>query len=166
MHIIIQNTNLVRGNSVVKNETEQDVYFVKGKLKVFSPTRKKFINDLAGNTVFTIRNKWFRFLFNSAIIKDAQGNKMKLKSKMSFKTYYVLTGAGYNYSIGKNPDGYGLAIFKEEQVIATFNKHGSGFVNDRFNVDYFNESDLPMVVAIIIAFDNIRDKDKKDLYSN
>ena len=166
MHITIQNTNLVRGNSIVKNEAEEDIYFVKGKLKIFSPTRKKFINDAQGNTLYTIRNKWFRFLFNSAIIKDSQGNKMKLKTKMSFKTFYTLTGAGYNYTVGKNPDGYGVAIFKDEQVIATFNKYGSGFVNDRYNVDCANEKDVAMVVAIVIAVDNISDKNKKDIYSN
>ena len=163
MHLTIQNTDASRGSAIVKDEQENKLFIIKGKKKSLSPTKKKFILDMSGNKLLKIRNRRLNFLFSGVILKDDQGNKMKLKTKLSFKKVCVLLGAGVDYKITRNPEGHGFAIYKNQAIIATFNKFGSGSINDRYNIDYHNPADLRMVVAIVAAFENIRDKDKQDI---
>lgn len=53
------------GGSSVIDENKNPVYQVKGK--VFSITHKKFVCDLNGKKLFTIRNKWFNFFCAQSI---------------------------------------------------------------------------------------------------
>ena len=159
MHLTIQNTNVSKGNAVIKDENEKSIFFIRGKSKLASPRKKKFINDENGNTVFVVRKRCFK----GALIKDAAGNKMKLKRKVAGKAFYVLKAPGSEYKIVKNPEGNGRAILKNGKLIATFNRFGSGFVNDRYNIDYNEACDLYIVVALIVAMTNIKDKDDNDL---
>ena len=51
------------GSSTVKDMNEKDVLFVKGRVVSF--TRKKFVQDLSGNTLFVVRNKFWRLFQRS-----------------------------------------------------------------------------------------------------
>ena len=155
MHLIIQNTNQSKGNFVVKDEKEVSIFTVKGKARFLSRKKNKLINDFNGNTIYKIKPTAFR----GAVIKDAAGNKMKLKHKSARKTFFVLKGAPYEYRVAKDPEKKGRVILRNGEIIATYNRFGSGFINDRYNIEYNDNFDLNMIVALIIAMDNIKDKD-------
>nr|MCR5113781.1 hypothetical protein [Acholeplasmatales bacterium] len=59
MELVIRNKWIsLGGSSVVKDINENDVFFVKGK--IFSFTKKKFLEDMNHNLKFMIRNKFWR----------------------------------------------------------------------------------------------------------
>ena len=75
MKLIIKNKLVsLRGNSIIKDEQGNNKYKVKGKL--FSITHKKRIYDLDNKLLFTVRNKYWKFIVNSAYIFDSEGNKI------------------------------------------------------------------------------------------
>ena len=75
MKLFIKNKVFSVGDgSKVLDENQNPVYRV--KVKEFSITRKKFIYDMQGNLLFTIRNKWFNWFVHKAYIYDANKNKI------------------------------------------------------------------------------------------
>ena len=54
----------LRGGSTVKDMSEKDVLRVQGKFFTF--TRKKFVQDLSGNLLYTVRNKFWSFFVKIA----------------------------------------------------------------------------------------------------
>lgn len=157
MKLIVKNRIIsLTGESVVTDENENKIYKVKGKLKIFSPTRKKRIYDMEGKKLYTIRNKWWNFFLHSAYIYDAEGNKIaKLKNKFSRKAVYLSEGFPDAFRIGKHPDKKGYAIYRNEQLIGSYFR--SSIFVDSFEVDYDNPKDASILVALIIAIDNIQD---------
>lgn len=165
--MIIRVTNKlwsIGGSSIVTDENNEVLFKVKGKMALFSPTRKKKIYNKEEKKVYTVRNKFWKwiFSFNSAIIYDDNGTKLgKLKQKLSRKNAFVLEGEYFDtISIGKE-DGYrGFVIRKNDEIIASI--RSVGIVRDNFEVECFKEEDLALIVALVIAIDNIRDKNYKD----
>lgn len=146
----------LHGNSTVVDETGRDVFFVKGKL--FSPTFKKFVCDMDGNLLYTVRNKFFHLFTRKALIYDADGKKvLKLVQKFfsvgpKFYTkeypeelYFDGSFGGFNYTVSRNG-----------QQIASIH-HPFTFMADKFQADIADGEDAAFLVALIIAVDNIID---------
>ncbi len=149
----------IGGGSSVVNENQEPVYNVKGR--VFSITRVKYVCDLEGKRLFKIRNKWFNFFVHKAYIYDANKKKIATVKDKWFNTkgeYFVL---GYKDEIKIQGNFFGLTsqILKNGEVVGTIRRQVS-IIADGFELEA-NEEDMPFLVALVIAIDNITDKKYK-----
>ena len=160
MKLIVRNKFAsLTGASVVEDENGNNLFKVKGKLKLFSPTRKKKVYDMQGNKLYTIRNKYFNFIFHSAYIYNENGEKIaKLKQRFSREASFMSEGEDFEdvYKIGKNPEGRGRVIFRNDEIIGIWRNTRIHFV-DTFEVEYEKEENGSLIVALMIAIDNIGD---------
>ena len=151
----------VRGHSTVKDENDVDRYVVKGKF--FSLGKKKRIYDMDGNLLYTVKNKLIRWFMNSCYIYDAEGNKIaRIKQKFKlFKKEFKLTGYAEEIEIKGDFIQKVLEIYKNGEKIGEASKKFWAWT-DRFALVCYNDADAPFLVALIIAIDNINDKNLSD----
>ena len=141
------------GDSSVKDETGQDVFFVKGK--VFSPTRVKWVCDKAHNKLYNVRNKWFNFFSHKAYVYEGDVKIACVKHPaFSIKKFIV---EGYKDAITINGDFFSLTstIMRNGAPVGTITREIT-LVNDTFTLDA-DEADMPFMIALVIAIDNIID---------
>ena len=161
MRVLIRNKLVsLGGSSQVLSENKEPLYEVKGK--VFSITKKKFIYDMQGNLLYVVRNKWFNFFTHNAYIFDAQGNKIaRVKNK-----YFSI---GAKYLVLDYPDeilfdgkffSRSCKILKNGEEMGVLTRDFTLFA-DHFTLDG-EEKDIPFLIALVIAIDNIQDKRSKD----
>lgn len=149
----------IGGGSSVVNENKEDVFKVKGR--VFSITRVKYVCDKEGNRLFKIRNRWFNWFIHKAYIYDANKNKIATVKDKWFNVkqeYFVM---GYKDEIKIQGKFFGLTtqILKNGEVIGTIRRQIT-FINDAFELDAAEE-DIPFLIALVIAIDNITDKKRR-----
>lgn len=151
----------IRGNSTVKNENDEDMFVVKGSL--FSIRKKKRIYDLDGNLLYYVKNKLIRWFMNSVYIYDAEGNKIaRIKQKFKlFKKEFVLSGYADEIEIKGDFIQRRLEIFKNGEKIGEVGKKFVSLV-DKFTLTCYKDEDAPLLVALIVAIDNINDKNVAD----
>ena len=144
------------GGSSVVNENKEDVFKVKGK--VFSITRKKYLCDLDGNRLYTIRNKWFNWFIHKAFIYDSDNNKIAtVKDKwFNIKNEYFIEDYKDEIKIDGQFFSLSSTILKNGEPIGTIRRRIT-FINDAFELEA-NEQDMPFLIALVIAIDNITDK--------
>ncbi len=154
MKVIIRNKLFSIGNgSTVKNETDEDVFMVKGR--IFSPTRVKWVCDLGGNHLFKVRNKWFNFFARKAYVYEDDTKVAKVKKPFfSFKKFIV---QGYGDEILIDGDFFSpkSTILRNGDVIGTITRNIT-FFKDAFTLEA-EEDDMPFLIALVIAIDNIVD---------
>lgn len=161
MKVYIKNKAVsIGGSSEVYNENQEIIYNVKEKL--FSPTKKKRIYSKEGKLLYTIRNRWFNFFANKTFVYDAEKTKVATikKGKLSFNANYKIEDCVDDMQIvGK--------IFSRESKIMRNGKQ-VGVITREFSIiaDSFcleaEENDIEFLIALVIAFDNIKDKDRRD----
>ena len=146
----------VGGASFVLNEAGEKVYTVKGKW--FSPTKKKIVKDMEGETLYKVRNKWFNFFFNKAYIYDAENEKV---AKVTNDGLLGLKIVDYPDNIVvKRGFKWKREIYKNGECIGSVARNAD-FFRDAFTLEINDNEDIPFFVALVIAIDNIRDKDRK-----
>ena len=149
----------IGGGSSVVNENKEPVFEVKGR--IFSITRVKYVCDLEGNRLFKIRNRWFNWFIHKAYIYDSNKHKIAAVKDKWFNVnqeYFVM---GYKDEIKIQGKFFGLTtqILKNGEVIGTIRRQIT-FINDAFELEA-NEQDMPFLIALVIAIDNICDKRTK-----
>lgn len=149
----------IGGGSSVLNENKEPVYKVKGR--PFSITRVKYVCDLQGNRLFKIRNRWFNWFIHKAYIYDANKTKIATVKDKWFNVeqeYFVL---GYKDEIKIQGKFFGLTtqILRNGEVIGTIRRK-IAFVLDAFELEAAEE-DIPFLIALVIAIDNITDNKTK-----
>ena len=88
MKLYLQNKLISLGeSSYVLDEAGKNFFQVNGK--VVSPTRKKFLCDLQGNTLYMIRNKYWHFFTHSAFICDGNGQKNRQDQRKILRRIYA-----------------------------------------------------------------------------
>ncbi len=147
------------GGSSVVNENKEPVYNVKGR--VFSVTKVKYVCDLEGKRLFKIRNKWFNFFVHKAYIYDENKKEIATVKDKWFNIkgeYFVL---GYKDEIKIQGKFFGLTsqILKNGEVVGTIRRQVT-IIADSFELEA-SEEDMPFLVALVIAIDNITDKKLK-----
>ena len=147
------------GGSSVVNENKEPVYNVKGR--VFSVTKVKYVCDLEGKRLFKIRNKWFNFFVHKAYIYDENNKEIATVKDKWFNIkgeYFVL---GYKDEIKIQGKFFGLTsqILKNGEVVGTIRRQVT-IIADSFELEA-SEEDMPFLVALVIAIDNITDKKLK-----
>ncbi len=149
----------IGGGSAVLDENKQPIYKVKGR--VFSITRVKYVCDLEGKKLFKVRNKWFNWFVHRAYIYDANKNKIATVKDKWFNVnqeYFIL---GYKDEIKINGKFFGLSsqILRNGEIIGTIKRQFTVF-KDAFELEA-NHEDIPFLIALVIAIDNITDKKTK-----
>lgn len=140
------------------NENQEPFYKVKGK--AFSITKKKYICDLEGNRLFTVRNKWFNFFVHKTYIYDKDKKKIAtVKDKfLNFKNKYFILGYKDEIKIEGKFFGLTSQILRNGEVMGAIRRQVA-IVNDAFELEA-KEGDIPFLIALVIALDNIVDKKK------
>lgn len=148
------------GSSSVENEQKEPILRVKGK--VFSITHKKRIVDLNNQTLFVIRNKYWHLTKHSAFIYDANKVRIaKVTSKwINVNNEYFVEGYKDDIKIQGNFFSSQCQIVRNGEVIGTIRRQIAMFI-DSFELEA-NEEDIPFLVALVIAIDNIVDKKHKE----
>lgn len=148
------------GSSAVYDLNKQPVYNVKGNF--FSITRKKKIKDLNGNTLYTLRNRWFNWFLHKVYIYDASGKKIAMvKDKLfNFKKQYFVVGYGDEITTEGKFLSLSMTIFKNGEPIGKISREIT-LIADAFCLAA-DEKDIPFLIALVIAIDNIVDKIRKD----
>ena len=160
MKVYIKNKLMsVGGSSAVLNENQESVFRVKGR--VFSPTRVKWVCDLDGNKLFKIRNKWLNFFVHKAYIYDADKNKICTVKDKWFNIHNEYFILGYKDEIKIDGRFFSLRanILRNGQPFGAVRRQIT-IIRDAFELEA-NEEDMPFLIAIVIAIDNITDKKYK-----
>lgn len=159
MRVFIKNKLVsLGGSSTVKNDLQQDVYMVKGK--VISPTKKKKICDMNGNVLYTVRNKWFRLFSYNVFVKDANNKRIACIHRGAFNfTTYEIRGYGDELSIQGEFFSPHSQIVKNGVVIGTIDRQFT-LVQDAFCLEGAQQ-DIPFLIALVIGIDNIVDRTRK-----
>ncbi len=144
------------GDSSVVDETGTAVFKVKGK--VFSPTRVKYVCDVKGNKIYKIRNKWLNWFVHKAFISDADKNRVAtVKDKwLNVNNEYFIQDYKDEIKIEGKFFSLSSCILKNGEVIGRI-KRQITVINDAFELEA-DEENLPFLIALIIAIDNITDK--------
>ena len=147
------------GGSAVLDENKNEIYKVKGK--VFSPTRKKRVCDMQGNVLYTVRNKWFNWFIHSAYVYDANKNKIaRVKDKFfNIKHEFFVTGYQDEIKVEGSFLSFTSSIIRNGEVIGTIRRQAFTIL-DSFELEA-KEEDIPFLIALVIAIDNIVDKMRK-----
>ena len=145
------------GSSFVLDENNKQVFTVKGKLFTF--TSKKNIYDEDKNLKFVVRNKFWKFIHTSAFIFDEYGNKVARISNNDFDFTNKFKLRDCPDEIEITGSFLHFSIIKNGKEIGTIDRQFT-IVRDAFVVDVFDPAEAAFLVAITIALDNIRDKQR------
>ncbi len=147
------------GSSQVLDENHQPLYKVKGK--IFSFTKKKLIYDKNDNLLFIVRNKYWKVFVHKAYILDANKNKIAtVKEKRWSSNRYLVEDYTDEIKIDGRFFSVNSTILKNGED-AGYIQRGLLHLTDFYSLEA-DEKDIPFFVALVIAFDNIRDKKLKD----
>ena len=149
-----------RGSSVVKDLEENDVLRVQGKFFTF--TRKKMITDLNDNLKYTVRNKFWVLFRRKAMIYDPDGNEVARLSRKVFSfhdRYFVDSKLGKMEIVG-NIFQFNYKITLDGKEIGHIARKFS--LRDSFVLTIDDNFDYALMVAMVIAIDNITDKRDSD----
>ena len=153
----------LRGGSVVQDLNGKDVMKVQGKFWTF--TRKKFIQDLDGNTKFMVRNKFWTLFARKAMVYDTEGNiivRIRRKIFSFHDRYFIQTSLGEMEIMG-NILQFNYQIKLNGQEIGHIARKIS--LRDSFVLTVDDKYDPYLMVAIVIAIDNISDQRSQDYSS-
>ena len=167
MQVSIRNKWIsLRGGSTVKDMNEKDVLYVKGKFFTF--TRKKFVQDMSGNLLYTVRNKFWTFFVRKALVYDKDGNQVAFMKKKfwSFHDHYFIETKLGQMEIRGNILYFDYHISLKGKEIGHVSRKIS--LRDSFVLDLDDEykEELPFFVALVIAIDNITDQRRDDNSNN
>lgn len=158
MRLLIKNKLFsLRGHSTVTDETETPRFFVRGKF--FSMTNKKFVEDTQGNRLFVVKNKIFNLFWPACFVLDAEGHKLcKIKRRVRiFSNRFDVMGYDREISIQGDIIARNFEILVDGVAIGRIQQHFL-VLTDTFLLEAYNDADAPMLVALIIAMDNIIDR--------
>ena len=137
LELIIRNKFFsIKGKSKVYDLDGKPYLEVDGKLLTF--TAKKFVNDLEGNNIYVVRNKFWHFLFKSALIYNKEGKKVaQVKRKFALKSKFNVFGTEENYRIDGNLIGWTFSIYRNDEVVARVQRHLN--LVDEFQLTVYDE---------------------------
>ena len=148
--------------SYVLDENGQKAYQVKGR--VFSVTRKKFIYDLQGNLLFSVRNKYWTFFRKSVYIYDHRGGTKQLLCRVKapfFSNWKVVENnidlelkGRFLDGIYAKLKGYDIGKFYLDRSFAAV------FIRDAYTLEVVDPMYAEFLIALVVAYDNIRDQHK------
>ena len=163
MELVVKNKFFsLGGSSKVLDENGADAFAVKGKC--FSITKKKFVKDLNGNRLFTVRNKFWFFIKRKALIYDANKKLVaRVIRDFRIRQSYTIEGAQEEIKVVANGPvglGFDMSITMGGKEIGHIKRPYVQWT-DTFNVTVNDPEDAAILVAMVIAIDNIQDQARK-----
>ncbi len=145
----------ISGRSTVTDVDGKDVFVVKGK--TFSISRKKKIYSADGTLLYSVKNRVFNFLDKYAYIYGADGEKICRVREKYFAVRRDFFVENYKDEIHLEGEFFSLSsrIIKNGEPVGTITRRID--ITDHFQLEA-NDDDLPFMVALVIAMDNIKDK--------
>lgn len=160
MKVFIKNKVVsLGGSSQVLDENKQPIYKIKGA--VFSWTRKKKICDMQGTLLFKVRNKFINWFLHKVYVYDATGKKIAtVKDKfINPNKEFFVEGLGCEIRTEGKFLSLSTTIYKDDVAIGRINRQIT-LIADSFCLEA-DERDIPFLIALVIAIDNIYDKISK-----
>ena len=157
MELAIKNKWIsIGGSSIVQDMNGNDVMKVKGK--IFTFTQKKILTDLNDNVKYVIRNKFWRLFAYKAFVLDPNGNTVvTLRRKIfSFHDRYFVTSSLGDMEIIGNIFQFNYRIMLDGREVGHVARKIS--LRDSFVLTCSDDFDPSLVVALVIAIDNITDR--------
>lgn len=151
----------IDGGSFVVDEQGNKLYQIKGK--VISPTRKKYIYDINGNLLYIVRNKFWHFFTKKAFIYNADNTKYCKVKERFLGVAPIIANCDDELVCEFAGLGKGVSVYKNGVLIGRWGI-GASNLGDvfrdsyRINVEVIEEA--PLLVALVIAMDNIHDSRK------
>ncbi len=142
------------GSSSVKNEFGENVFYVKGRF--LSPTHVKWVCDKDKNKLYKVRNKWFYFITHSAYVYEGKTKIAKVKHPFFSGNKFVVEGYKDEILIAGDYFSMLSTITKNGVPVGTINRQFVA-LTDTFTLEA-EESNMPFMIALVIAIDNIVDK--------
>ncbi len=144
------------GSSVIQDVDGHDVMKVKGK--VFTFTNKKYLTDMQGNVKYVVRNKFWRLFTYRAFVTGAGGSvKATVRRKIfSFRDRYFVTSDLGDMEITGNIFQFNYHILLNGREIGHVARKIS--LRDSFVLTVDDNFDPMLMVALVIAVDNITDR--------
>ncbi|MEI5990963.1 LURP-one-related/scramblase family protein [Enterococcus crotali] len=142
------------GHFTVKDEMEQDKYFVEGSFlsipKVFT------IKDLNGNTIGTITKKVFSLLPKFFVAVDGK-EQLTIEKKFTFlKARYLIESEDLEIQ-GDWWDKH-FQITQQGKIVATINEKWFTW-GDTFEVEIHDESLEHTIISLVIAIDFVKQEE-------
>lgn len=154
MKVIIKNKLFsLRGSSSVKDEKGEDVFFVKGRL--FSPTHVKWVCDKNNNKLYKVRNKWFNFFNERAYVYEDKTKVASVNHPFFGGRKFIVEGFKDEILIEGNFFSLQSTITKNGKPVGTINRELIT-VSNTYILEA-DEKDMPFMIALVIAIDNIVD---------
>ena len=161
MKVYIKNKLIsLGGSSEVLNENQEPIYQVKGKW--ISITKKKKMYDMEDKLLYTIRNKYWTFFCDKVMVFDADGERVATikKSKWSWNLKYEILDTENEMSIDGKFFSLKSRIMRNGNPVATISREFT-IVKDAFSLEA-DEKEIAFFTALVIAFDNLKDKKQKE----
>ena len=153
----------ITGSSLVTNDKKETIYEIRGSF--FSPTHKKEIYDKDGKLLYIVRNKYWRFFNRYALIYDANKNLIARVCHGYFAIKkFTVDNCKDNFEINGQLFSFDSTIYKNGQPLATLTR-AIDFFRDSFELEA-PEEDMPFLIALVVAVDNITDQKSRDIHTN
>ena len=152
--------------SFVCDLNENKVLEVKGK--IFTFTRKKYLNTLEGETKYIIRNKFWRLFAYKALVLDPNNEVVASIRRKIFSfhdRYFVESDKFGSLELKGNILGFDYHIYLNGDEVGHISRKIS--LRDSFVLSIDDSKiDYMFVVALVIAIDNITDQRSQDASNN
>lgn len=158
MKVFVKNRLTLAGGSKVFDESGKDVLKVKGK--AFSIRHKKRVCDLDGKVLYRVQNKFWNWFYPSSYILTADKKRLgKLVRKIKGESKYVLEDFPDEITLDGKFMSSVVTVMRKGEAIGTIRTNFT-IVSDKYEIEG-EEADIPFLVALTIAMDNIKDKATK-----
>lgn len=156
MKVLIKNQFFsMAGSSKVLNENKEPIYNVKGKF--LSLKHKKRVCDLDGHVLYRVQNRLFNPFSHVAYILDQDKKRVAkiIRKAYDVKGNFEIEGLDSDMIIEGNFFGLTSKILKNGETLGTITRDLNMF-EDHYTLEA-NEQDIPFLIALVIAVDNITD---------
>lgn len=143
----------------VKDENQNDIYYVEEKFKFFGLEVSMY--DMDGNKLFTISRELFNFLpkFNLLLFN---GEKIVIQQELKFfKMNFTILSDNYSLYVDGDFLSRDFNIYENNNMIANINRKWFTF-GDAFEIEVIDESKEIVILAIMIAIDYLIDLKQKN----
>lgn len=139
----------------IKNENEQDMFVVEGK--VFSIGHKLNLNNINGNLLYYIEQKLFKLLPEYYIYNSSVTQVAMIKKKLSFfKPKYIIESDFGVFELNGDILDHNFEVVKNNIVCAVVSKKWFA-LSDTYGVDINDNIDAAFILSLIIVIDMIID---------
>lgn len=162
MKLVIKNKFGLTGASSVKDENGNDVFFVKGSLGgKIANTFKKTICDANKKPLFIVKNKILNHVYSVDILNPNKELILNIKQKLFNLSSFEVEGTKEKMTITRSSKPDTIWEIKVGSKLVGRTIRGKMTFLDSFTLEVIDKDDAALLVAIIIAIDNINDKKRK-----